>query len=36
MTTCQISDTIEDNYGFEINEGMISDITDRLLPQIEE
>lgn len=36
MTTKQISDTIEDIYGFEISEGMVSDITDRLLPQIEE
>lgn len=36
MTTRQISETIEDIYGFEASEGMISDITDRLLPQIEE
>lgn len=36
MTTRQISDTIEDIYGFEVSEGMISDITDRLLPRIEE
>ena len=36
MTTRQISDTIEDIYGFEISEGMVSDITDKLLPQIEE
>ena len=26
---------IEDIYGFEVSEGMVSDITDRLLPQIE-
>ena len=32
MTTRQISETIEDIYGFEAGEGMISDITDRLLP----
>ena len=36
MTTRQISDTIEDIYGFEVSEGMISDITDKLLPRIEE
>lgn len=36
MTTRQISETIEDIYGFEISEGMVSDITDKLLPQIEE
>ena len=36
MTTRQISETIEDIYGFEVSEGRVSDITDRLLPQIEE
>lgn len=36
MTTQQISETIEDIYGFEVSEGMVSNITDRLLPQIEE
>ena len=36
MTPRQISDTIEDIYGFEVSEGMISDITDKLLPRIEE
>lgn len=36
MTTRQISDTIEDIYGFEVSEGMISDITDKLIPRIEE
>ena len=36
MTTRQISETIEDIYGFEVSEGMVSDITDRLLPQIED
>lgn len=35
MTTRQISDTIEDIYGFEVSEGMVSDITDKLLPEIE-
>ena len=32
MSTTQISDVIEDIYGFEISEGMVSDITDRLMP----
>lgn len=36
MTTRRISETIEDIYGFEVSDGMVSDITDRLLPQIEE
>ena len=36
MTTKQISDTIQDIYGFEISEGFVSDVTDKLLPQIEE
>ena len=36
MTTRQISDTIEDIYGFEVSDGMVSNITDRLLPQIAE
>ena len=27
---------MEDIYGFEISEGMVSDITDKLLPKIEE
>ena len=36
MTTRQISETIEDIYGFEVSDGFVSDITDRLLPQIEE
>lgn len=36
MSTTQISDVIEDIYGFEISEGMVSDITDRLMPKIEE
>ena len=29
MTTRQISDTIEDIYGFDVSEGFISDVTDR-------
>ncbi len=36
MTTRQISETIEDIYGFEVSDGMVSDITDRLISQIEE
>ena len=36
MTTRQISDTIEDIYGFNVSEGFISDVTDKILPQIEE
>lgn len=36
MTTRQISETIMDIYGFEASEGFISDVTDKLLPQIEE
>ena len=36
MTTRQISDTLMDIYGFEASEGFISDVTDKLMPQIEE
>lgn len=36
MTTCQISETIEDVYGFETSESFISDVTDNILPQIED
>ena len=36
MTTRQISETIEDIYGFETSEGFISDVTDKVLPQIED
>ena len=36
LTTRKISDQIEDIYGFEVSEGMVSDITDRLLPEIED
>lgn len=35
LTTRQISDQIEDIYGFEVSEGMVSDITNKLLPEIE-
>ena len=36
MTTRQISDTLEEIYGFEASEGFISDVTDKILPQIED
>lgn len=36
MTTRQISETINDIYGFEASEGFISDVTDKILPKIEE
>lgn len=34
MTTRQISDTLMEIYGFEASEGFISDVTDKILPQI--
>ena len=36
LSTRQISDIIEDIYGFEVSEGFISNVTDKLLPQIED
>lgn len=36
MTTRQISETIDDIYGFEASEGFISDVTDKILPQIDD
>ncbi len=36
MTTRQISDIIEEIYGFEVSKGLVSDVTDKLLPRIEE
>lgn len=36
MTTRQISETLEDIYVFEALEGFISDVIDKILPQIEE
>jgi len=36
LSTRQISEQIEDIYGFEVSEGLVSDITDKLLPQIED
>ncbi len=35
MTTRQISETLDDIYGFEASEGFISDVTDKIMPQIE-
>ncbi|CAI3702139.1 transposase [Clostridium neonatale] len=36
LTTKQISEQIEDIYGFDVSDGMISDITDKLLPDIQD
>lgn len=36
MTTRQISEVIDDIYGFEMSEGLISDIIDKLLQKIDE
>ena len=36
MTTRQISDIIEDIYGFEVSESMVTAVTNKILPQIEE
>lgn len=36
MTTRRVSETMEDIYGFEESEGFISDVTDKILPQIED
>jgi len=36
MSTRQISDTIEDIYGFDVSKEFISNVTDKILPQIEE
>ncbi|MEN2776135.1 IS256 family transposase, partial [Acetivibrio clariflavus] len=36
LTTREISEQIEDIYGFEVSEGMVSNITNKLLPEIEE
>lgn len=35
LSTAQISDQIEDIYGFDVSEGMVSNITNKILPQIE-
>ena len=36
MTRKEISETMQDIYEFEASEGFISDVTDKILPQIEE
>ena len=36
MTTRQISETIEDIYGFETSESFILYVTDKILPQIDD
>jgi transposase-like protein len=36
LTTRQISEQIKEIYGFEVSEGLVSDITDRLIPEIED
>ena len=36
MSTRQISEQIDEIYGFEVSEGMVSDITNKLLPEIEQ
>lgn len=36
LSTRQISSVIYDIYGFEVSDGMVSDITDKIMPQIEE
>ena len=36
MTTRQIPDTLEDLYGFEASEGFISDVMDKVMPQVED
>ncbi len=35
MSTRQISDQIQDIYGFEVSEGLVTGITNKLLPEIE-
>ncbi len=36
MTTRQISDIVEDIYGFEVSESMVTAVTKKNIPQIEE
>ena len=33
MTTRQISEQIEDIYGFDVSESFVSDVTDKILPE---
>ena len=35
MSTRQISDQVQDIYGFEVSEGLVTGITNKLLPEIE-
>ena len=35
MSNRDITSQIEDIYGFELSEGMISDVTDKIIPKIE-
>ena len=35
MSVAQVSEQIKDIYGFEVNEGMVTAITNKLLPEIE-
>ena len=36
LTTRQISEQIEDIYGFEVSEGFVSDVTDKILQDIDD
>lgn len=36
MSTRQISDTLQDIYGFEASGGFISNVTDKIMPEIED
>ena len=36
MTTRDIAQEIKELYGCEISEGLVSDITDKIIPKIEE
>ena len=36
LSTTQISEMIDDLYGFEVSESFVSDVTDKMLPKIEE
>ncbi len=35
LSTRQISSQVEDIYGFNVSEGTVSDITNKILPEIE-
>lgn len=36
MTTRQISEQIEEIYGFDVSESFVSNVTDKILPEIED